>query len=216
MSFPSSYYKYIIKKTVVIYYFLTLVTCVPQYSHTVASAGMLALQLGAILVLCSCCSFRRVLITSWTKSNVSCVLLNPVNTLLNTININPNATSEIIIIGIKINDVSEFNSKLDNSFWTYIGVARDEKYIKKNEGDYIESLYNSNLERVFENIYDDLDLFEDFCIVEIDEKIYVYSYDEEKVIDMAFNGWNYVKDGILLYKWNSDSTFNYYYFEYKK
>lgn len=100
--------------------------------------------------------------------------------------------------------------EIDNSYGEDFFGRSENGYIIKDEGK-IKKLYNNKLQKVFERTYDDISLYDNFCIVEENGRYKVLSYKEDELTDKEF--YNYVpvsKDEVILI----DDSYNKYYFAY--
>ena len=102
--------------------------------------------------------------------------------------------------------------EVERSFCNGLFNTSESGYIIK-ETDSKESLYSNNLEQIFKNEYDSIDLYQNFCLVEENNSYKIKSYNEELLLEKAFINYQSIsEDEILLI----DQKYNKYYFRYNK
>ena len=112
---------------------------------------------------------------------------------------------------------SDTKKKIDNSSFCNSYNKRANKYIIKEEADG-ETLYNLKFNPIFKQHYDEIVLYDNFCLVKIDNKYYVYSFDERKILEESFDYYFENDDSLILanQKKDNEKDLNYYYFKYEK
>ena len=112
---------------------------------------------------------------------------------------------------------SKENKKITNDLFCNEYNKRANKYIIKEETDG-DTLYDLSFNPVFNNRYDEIILYDNFILVKIDNKYYIYSFDEKKILEESFD-YYFEKDNSLILaneKQENEKYLKYYYFEYKK
>lgn len=113
-----------------------------------------------------------------------------------------------ILVDTKSKDNSVKN--IDNSFCDELYYSNF-PFITKNENEKYY-LYDISLKQIFNNSYDDIEVFDTFCIVEIDGYYYIMSYDEKKILEDKFSDYHVSKNNKLFLEKEDGSL---YYFNYE-